>query len=225
MLRLIHFSDFHNQGDAIKNAVKLANKHPDWDVVAMTGDCTTRDQPYADERLNTLPQSNLFCVPGNHFTAANGRDGETVNEYRHLTNWKTVWPRRYFVKGSWFLCLDSNNIENRNPVIDQLARSWDNPPLFVIMMHEPPSKPLLLDVLTKIFDVRRRRKPKVLILHGHNHPDSPLWTENLDIGNNWQVCMSLVCSSPTATTKGVANLITLDDQGLHQQFMSLDHHE
>ena len=219
MLNLIHISDPHNESRTVERVVRLAKAHPKWDVIAMTGDCTSGYQMHVDERFNTLPQKHLFSVPGNHDI----RD----NAYLLLNRWVTECPWVAAVNGAWFLGLDSRKSVHKNAVVDILSRFRSNghvlPSLFVIMMHHPPEKlgKIIPDILTSIFTVHRHH-PRVLILNGHEHPKnfSRQWTKAKNIGCDWNVSISQICSSQGE--HGGAHFITWDGQLFRKEYRYMD---
>lgn len=173
----------------------LANCHPKWDVVALTGDSAG----VLPEHWNDWPQTLKLSVPGNH---------DSPETFLNLTNWihKTPWFFRH--DDLAFLGLDTSDKNNPFGTLnDQLDPFWDEDltgvSAFVVLTHKWPLDHELAGVgqlLAKFVDKRQ-----LLVLDGHNHPRGSTWELNVELD-------PIICFRSTVIScnvpKGGAHLLT-----------------
>lgn len=173
----------------------LAKRHPNWDVVALTGDCS-RVLP---KDWNDWPQSLKLSVPGNHDSPAT---------FAHLNTWihKTPWFLRR--DELVFLGIDTSDLSHPFARLEvQLAAFWDEDikgvSAFVLLTHQWPLDHELDQagqLLAKFI-----AKSQLLILDGHNHPRGTKWDMNATLGRVPCVRSTVIsCDAP----KGTGHLIS-----------------
>lgn len=171
----------------------LANGHPNWDVIALTGDCAG----VLPEHWNDWPQSVKLSVPGNH---------DSPETFVHLTSWihETPWFRRH--DDLALLGIDTSDLKSPFETLEeQLDGFWDEDITgvsgFVVLTHQwSNDADGAGQLLAKFIDNRQ-----LLVLDGHNHPRGTTWDTNAKLG-------PIVCSRSTVIScnvpKGGGHLLT-----------------
>lgn len=180
----------------------LANGHPKWDVVALTGDCAG----VLPESWNDWPQSIKLSVPGNH---------DSPETFAHLTSWihETPWFHRH--NDLAFLGIDTSDLTGPFGALEeQLDAFWDEDIAgvsgFVVLTHQWPSDNEVDragELLAKFIDKRQ-----LLILDGHNHPHGTNWEMNAKLGPIACFRSTVIsCNAP----KGTGHLLTWNSKRFH----------
>jgi hypothetical protein len=179
----------------------LANGHPKWDVVTLTGDC----DGVLPEHWNDWPQPLKLSVPGNH---------DSSDTFVHLHSWihKTPWFLRHHDLA--FLGIDTSDLSHpfAKPE-DQLDAFRDEDitgvSAFVVLTHQWPLDHELDgagQLLAKFIDTRQ-----LLLLDGHNHPRGTRWEANTNLGGIACFRSTVIsCDAPN----GAGHLITWNGKRL-----------
>jgi hypothetical protein len=194
MTSILHLSDPHFQSETMARLLSLANGHPNWDIIALTG-CAG----VLPEHWNDWPQSLKLSVPGNH---------DSPETFVHLTSWihETWWFRRR--DDLAFLGINTSSLSSPFGTLDeQLDAFWDEDITgvlgFVVLTHQWPLENEVDgagELLAKFIDKRQ-----LLVLDGHNHPRGTNWEMNAKLGSNSCFRSTVIsCNAP----KGTGHLIT-----------------
>lgn len=173
----------------------LANAHPKWDIVALTGDCAG----VLPEHWNDWPQLLKLSVPGNH---------DSPETFLHLTAWihNAPWFSRH--NDLAFLGIDTSDLSSPfGTLAEQLDAFWDEDITgvsgFVLLTHQwPPDNEVneASQLLAKFIDKRQ-----LLVVDGHNHPRGTRWETNVEFGSIACFRSTVIsCNAP----KGTSHLIT-----------------
>jgi len=172
----------------------LANRHPEWEVVALTGDCAG----VLPDHWNDWPQSLRLSVPGN----------DSPETFLHLTSWihNAPWFSRH--NDLAFLGIDTSDLSSPfGRLEEQLEPFWDEDITgvsgFVLLTHQWPLDNEVngaSQLLAKFINKRQ-----LLVLDGHNHPRGTRWETNGELG-------TITCSRSTVIScnapKGTGHLLT-----------------
>lgn len=80
MISILHISDPHFETwETMPRLNNLAHSLSDCDVVALTGDCTSKDNKQLPKKWNEWPQRLKLSVPGNH---------DLPHTFDRLSNWE-----------------------------------------------------------------------------------------------------------------------------------------
>ena len=173
----------------------LANGQPQWDVIALTGDCAG----VLPEHWDDWPQPLKLAVPGNH---------DSPETFLHLASWihNTPWFRRH--NDLAFLGIDTSDLSSPfGRLEEQLDAFWDEDitgvSAFVLLTHQWPLDNEVngaSELPAKFIDNRQ-----LLVLDGHNHPRGTSWTENGKLGSITCFRSTVISCNPP---KGTCNLLT-----------------
>ena len=205
MIRIIHFSDTHAEGETLHRLQNLAKDFSECEVVAHTGDATSNFRN-PSSAWNDWPQQAKLSVPGEH--------GETRDSYSHLTNW--IWSTPWHCSVGDLLFLGIDGFSTIRSLIATVPSTAQNSACaIVILAHQLGyrnfgqilsfAEPLAPEI------VRFARNRPILFLHGHDHPEDAsgsVWDTDFPIGKSVSY-RSNVCSS-ARHNRGRANLITWD---------------
>jgi hypothetical protein len=189
-MRILHFSDLHNNKAAVGAAVLLCREQPPESVVALTGDICSETDPTPDPSLNTIPQKLRLFVPGNHDVSLRNED---LQKWVDRPPWKQVnGPILFIGVGGSFGQIPS--VEGELDAVEAV----------VILTHYPPD--WLYALLEPLVECCSDKQ--VLILHGHRHNVDGFaasWKDDYRIGPK-TVSVSNVYSA-AKHAHGTANLI------------------
>ncbi len=205
MLRILHLSDAHGEGETMKRLTTVAMASRDCDVVACTGDCgssTLREVPSA---WNDWPQRLKLIVPGNH---------DLPDAFIALSTWVRKTPWTLEAGGLTFVGLDT--AEGFGGAFDQLEtllHSCQVSSGLVVVSHRWPSElhaPQIGAGLTALHGGRPTTL-STLFVHGHDHPrdfSGSQWDPVARLGH--YRCFRSHIASCAAARRGVMHKITWD---------------
>ena len=183
MIRILHISDPHADAKSMSRIHNLATSYPEWDVVALTGDCASQMHKTVPPDWDKWPQKLKLSVPGNH---------DLPETFQSLETWehKAPWAKTICSTFSFHLAL------NRHSVVPDFLKMiknhiWACSSAIVLLCHERPTESLLKTLQSF------RGTEKVLILHGHNHGNGfpgAIWESSELIGHK-SFFRSHICSS------------------------------
>ncbi|MCC6486397.1 MAG: metallophosphoesterase [Candidatus Hydrogenedentes bacterium] len=190
MVRILHISDSHAERESMQRLANLAALLPDCDVVAHTGDCVSLGCDQLPSQWDEWPHKLKLAVPGNH---------DRPHTFDLLPTWRcnTPWSER--LEDLAFLGLDGCG-DASNALRD--LRRGDTRAV-ILLMHWQPHE----NLLGRWYSIVKSRP--LLILHGHDHPNSFSGRQWDDSGSleGQRYFRSHVCSSVTRR-RGLGNLIT-----------------
>lgn len=163
MVRILHISDPHAQTATMKRLERLAFDQHDCDVVALTGDCTSKTCKQVPATWNSWPQQLKLAVPGNH------DDDKTFDALDSWTATKPPWVVRH----QDLLILGLGSLK-ASPLGDCIAicdcRDWQGINGLVVLCHYKPDFARNRDLLSLLQSLPG--SGAVVWLHGDEHPGS-----------------------------------------------------
>ena len=178
---------------------QLAQFHPECDVLALTGDCTSNSTDKLPQEWDNWPQRLKLSVPGNH---------DCSNTFDLLPNWISRTPWSYRLNDLIFIGIDSS--EDFASIINQLKQlnrsEVEGGSALVILTHKWPDSQSVNQVAKALNDFTSGRS--LLILHGHEHRypfNGSSWDESASIGK--VKCYRSNVSSCSRPERGRAHLI------------------
>lgn len=181
MIKILHISDPHADTKSMRCIHNLATGYPEWDVVALTGDCASPMHKTVPSDWNRWPQKLKLSVPGNHDLADTF---QSLDEWEH----RAPWARQF--EDMLFIGLKSAYVVPE--FIKKIKKDiWSSSRAIVLLCHERPTD----DLLKKLYTFWGSQK--VLILHGHNHGNGfpgAIWKSS-ELIEGKSFCRSHVCSS------------------------------
>ncbi|HWN08016.1 MAG TPA: metallophosphoesterase family protein [Pyrinomonadaceae bacterium] len=192
MISVLHISDTHGQGETLCRVEDLALRHSGCEVVALTGDCTSKVTTQVPGEWDQWPQQLKLAVPGNH---------DLLHTFDLLPSWVTRTPWTSRLDDVIFLGIDSSI--GLAEQLAQLRLEAEGNAGVVLLSHQWPDFESLTEELCRFLAGR-----KLVVLHGHEHPKAfsgSLWEEFVLV-NGIGGYRSNVCSS-VSRMRGIANLI------------------
>jgi 3',5'-cyclic AMP phosphodiesterase CpdA len=201
---IIHISDPHFETwETMPRLNNLAHSHPEIDVVAVTGDCTSLGNKRLPADWNQWPQHLKLSVPGNH---------DLDDTFDLLDDWIHCAPWVTRVNGLVFVGLDTSmSFLGIQYQLDRLRSRATGGDAVVMLSHRWPSLSIderfIGNTLTKFVGNR-----PLLVLHGHEHPYpfERLWEEHAKMGS--LTCYRSKVSSSARNTRGLAHIVTWENQ-------------
>jgi hypothetical protein len=166
-VQLLHFSDTHNNKDAMTAVAKVAARWKD-SIVVVTGDVCSLSEPYVSSVFDDLPNHRVFLVRGNH-------DKSPEIQFSRLE--RTQWEAPYFepLGYSALIGLDSelnprlSRIKEVGRQLSEIEPSQPFPDVkTLIVLHHTP----YAHIRGVIIDWAKNHFPNIVslaLLHGHAH--------------------------------------------------------
>lgn len=202
MISILHISDPHAHGETMCRLNNLARSRPACDVLALTGDCTSRKAEQLPKHWNEWPQRLKLSVPGNH---------DLPHTFDLLSQWEhdAPWVRR--LNELIFIGVDTSKGFLSVPYqLDRIRSDAAGGEAIILLSHRWPTlyDKWVGEVLGKFAGNR-----SLLILHGHEHPrefSGTMWEKSAKVGA--LTCKrSKVCSS-VSLRRGLGHLIIWENK-------------
>ena len=202
-MRVLHFSDTHNNRRATDAVIAIAGRYPDTHI-AITGDICTYSNRVADSRLDRLPNPHVWIAPGEHDMPVSECFGQLQS-----VRWRT--PIVEVVEDVLVVCLTTMN---NGFVIDDIS-DVPTPSISAQLLaslflchHKLCDEEIYK--LINWFSPLSRRTP-IILCHGHNHGNPGLYAKHyLRVLNGVSLHVSHVYSANTSNRGqkiGTGNLI------------------
>lgn len=214
-MRLLHFSDTHNNQRAIAALARVAAVWADAHV-CVTGDICNCWWQDASPVFDQLPNPGVWLVRGNH-------DKKPQLQFGRLT--RARWQAPYLVSdfpGCVLVGLDSESRDGVENQLDGLAAEpgADEEKTVVVLHHRPYSEPVKRAIVTWARS-NFTKLSTVILLHGHDHHRSGFFAEHSseEFGST-RFVTSYVYSAQMGVRDGnlgipgCANLITVESDGV-----------
>jgi hypothetical protein len=202
-IRILHFSDTHNNRRATGAVIDLASALPDASI-AFTGDICTYGNKTADPRLNSLVNLKVWIVPGEH-------DLPSTDSFRGLVH--ASWSTPFLEVCSTVKVIGLDTTAART-LDDQISTLRDNDGEGncdgALVLGHNPLHDRHLHTIAQWLSPRGRPAP-IVVCHGHVHHDPGLsaraYSQSVD---GVEIHFSHVYSANTTrdgSLIGAANLI------------------
>lgn len=163
-MKILHFSDLHNNQRAIEAAIHVAQKWQEASI-AITGDVVNGSSEAASYLINEFPNPHIWLVRGNH-------DEFPENQFGHLVS--VEWRAPYLVDDLQNCVLIGLDSEREDGIVPQLVEisptKCTQQNVLIVLHHRPFSLPLIQTIISwaKIFFPSI---VSIVFMHGHEHHD------------------------------------------------------